>query len=262
MIRAAEVTTMTIADKLEVVHPYYPIGIALSGGTFTANDWDVLTLILAFAGGWAFIFGVTLVVSKRINPNLKGWDQALVLWFVLCKFCHDTLNTIWLQVAGSIHLFFEGYFVLNHTRMASMQDFFGQLWKEYALSDSRYLFSDPFVLCMETWTAVWLHPLTPFSVLTDSDHVGTSFSADCSPYYQGLSLSLSYPSPCLNRPVLWRSFVLRHQSIWRFLRWKSILSTWAILFLVLLYLHEFFVDIDSWVYVSPIVGVSSLLKLR
>ena len=35
-----------------------------------------------------------------------------------------------------------------------MQDFFGQLWKEYSLSDSRYLTSDPFVLCMETVTAV------------------------------------------------------------------------------------------------------------
>ncbi|KAL8966003.1 MAG: hypothetical protein Q9183_003574 [Haloplaca sp. 2 TL-2023] len=34
-----------------------------------------------------------------------------------------------------------------------MQDFFGQLWKEYSWSDSRYLTSDPFVLCMETVTA-------------------------------------------------------------------------------------------------------------
>lgn len=31
---------------------------------------------------------------------------------------------------------------------------FGQLWKEYALSDSRYLTQDPFVLCMESITAV------------------------------------------------------------------------------------------------------------
>ncbi|KAL9119299.1 MAG: hypothetical protein Q9187_004146 [Circinaria calcarea] len=46
-----------------------------------------------------------------------------------------------------------GYFSLNHTRMATMSDFFGQLWKEYALSDSRYLTSDPFVLTMETTTA-------------------------------------------------------------------------------------------------------------
>jgi cholestenol delta-isomerase len=58
------------------------------------------------------------------------------------------------RTAGSIHLFFEGYFVLNHPRMSSMQDFFGQLWKEYALSDSRYMFSDPLVLCMESWTTV------------------------------------------------------------------------------------------------------------
>src|ERR1700709_1089432 len=47
-----------------------------------------------------------------------------------------------------------GYFSLNHTQMAPAQDLFGQLWKEYALSDSRYLTSDPFVLCMETVTAV------------------------------------------------------------------------------------------------------------
>jgi hypothetical protein len=56
--------------------------------------------------------------------------------------------------AGAIHLFFEGYFSLNHTRMGPAQDIFGQLWKEYAFSDSRYLTSDPFVLCMETVTAV------------------------------------------------------------------------------------------------------------
>lgn len=49
--------------------------------------------------------------------------------------------------------------MVNHTRMASMTDFFGQLWKEYALSDSRYMFSDPFVLCMESITAVRPSPL-------------------------------------------------------------------------------------------------------
>jgi cholestenol Delta-isomerase len=38
--------------------------------------------------------------------------------------------------------------------MGGMRDIFGQLWKEYSLSDSRYLTSDPFVLCMETITSV------------------------------------------------------------------------------------------------------------
>ncbi|KAL8901902.1 MAG: hypothetical protein Q9192_000321 [Flavoplaca navasiana] len=44
--------------------------------------------------------------------------------------------------------------------MAGQQDFFGQLWKEYAWSDSRYLTSDPFVLCMETVTAFCWGPLS------------------------------------------------------------------------------------------------------
>lgn len=38
--------------------------------------------------------------------------------------------------------------------MAHSQDLFAQLWKEYALSDSRYLTSDPFMLCVESITVV------------------------------------------------------------------------------------------------------------
>lgn len=38
--------------------------------------------------------------------------------------------------------------------MGGLQTLFGQLWKEYALSDSRYLTQNAFVLCMETMTAV------------------------------------------------------------------------------------------------------------
>jgi len=40
--------------------------------------------------------------------------------------------------------------------MGNLQSLFGQLWKEYSLSDSRYLTKDPFVLCMESITAVRL----------------------------------------------------------------------------------------------------------
>lgn len=55
------------------------------------------------------------------------------------------------QAKGSL-----GYFAFHHADMPGKQTFFGQLWKEYAFSDSRYLTSDPFVLCMETVTAVRL----------------------------------------------------------------------------------------------------------
>lgn len=38
--------------------------------------------------------------------------------------------------------------------LAGSQDLLAQLWKEYALSDSRYLTSDPFMLCVEAITVV------------------------------------------------------------------------------------------------------------
>lgn len=65
-------------------------------------------------------------------------------------------NGAWLIIhaGGFIHFFFEGYFAYNFRHMGGMQDLFGQLWKEYSLSDSRYLTQDAFVLCMETITAV------------------------------------------------------------------------------------------------------------
>jgi len=50
-----------------------------------------------------------------------------------------------------------GYYAYNFRSIGGLQTLFGQLWKEYALSDSRYLTQDPFVLCMESITAVgWM----------------------------------------------------------------------------------------------------------
>ncbi|KAL8759335.1 MAG: hypothetical protein Q9199_000866 [Rusavskia elegans] len=115
---------------------HFPVEAEIVG--YLANTWSVPTLLVAFAAGWVVILGATNLLVKRHNPTLGSDDKAAILWFVL---------------SGTIHLFFEGYFSYNHTRMAGQQDFFGQLWKEYAWSDSRYLTSDPFVLCMETVTA-------------------------------------------------------------------------------------------------------------
>lgn len=44
--------------------------------------------------------------------------------------------------------------------MPSRVDLFGQLWKEYALSDSRYLTQDSFVVTMEAITAIFWGPLS------------------------------------------------------------------------------------------------------
>lgn len=57
-----------------------------------------------------------------------------------------------------------GYFSYNAFDMASKTDIFGQLWKEYALSDSRYMTQDAFTVCMETVTAVFWGPMSFFCV--------------------------------------------------------------------------------------------------
>lgn len=45
---------------------------------------------------------------------------------------------------------------MNSKDLAGSQSLFAQLWKEYALSDSRYLTGDPTVLCAEAITVfVW-----------------------------------------------------------------------------------------------------------
>jgi len=72
------------ADTTPPLHPYFPEGIPLSGNNFVPNDWDVATLILAFAAGITVILGITLVVARKINPRLKLSDQGLILWFVMC----------------------------------------------------------------------------------------------------------------------------------------------------------------------------------
>lgn len=44
--------------------------------------------------------------------------------------------------------------MLHHDRMAGAGGILGRLWQEYALADSRYMISDPLVLCMEACTVV------------------------------------------------------------------------------------------------------------
>jgi cholestenol delta-isomerase len=123
-------------------HPYYPIEKEIVG--YLANKWGTLELVLMFSAGCVAIFSVTYTIVKRLRPNASTGDLATIMWFVLC---------------GCIHSFFEGYFAYNFRHMGGLNDLFGQLWKEYALSDSRYLTQDAFVLCMETVTAVCIPPL-------------------------------------------------------------------------------------------------------
>ncbi|PLN83420.1 Emopamil-binding protein [Aspergillus taichungensis] len=125
-----------------VTHPYYPLDAQIKG--YVANEASIFKLLGAASIVAVSLLGTTFTLVTIARPSLNNADRLAILWFVL---------------SGAIHCVFEGYFMLNHDRMASAQDLIGQLWKEYALSDSRYLTSDTLVLCMETMTVLLWGPL-------------------------------------------------------------------------------------------------------
>ncbi|KEZ41557.1 hypothetical protein SAPIO_CDS7724 [Scedosporium apiospermum] len=104
------------------------------------KNYDTLLLSIVAVGSAG--------VASRRNPKLSINERLIVSWYSIC---------------GFLHCFFEGYFVLNHANLASQQTLFAQLWKEYSLSDSRYLTSDPFMLSVETITVLVWGPLCFFS---------------------------------------------------------------------------------------------------
>ncbi|KAJ5682861.1 hypothetical protein N7462_006026 [Penicillium macrosclerotiorum] len=126
----------------ETSHPYYPVDADIGG--YTPNRSPVLELLVSAGGACAALLGLTWIVTSYVRPNLRMADRIAILWFVL---------------SGTLHCFFEGYFVIHHDQMGLGQDLFGQLWKEYALSDSRYMTSDTLVLCMEAMTVALWGPL-------------------------------------------------------------------------------------------------------
>jgi len=181
-------------------HPYYPLEVEIVG--YLANQWSTVKLLAIFSAGIAAIFSCTYAMVKRTRPNASRADYAAILWFVLC---------------GCIHSFFEGYFAYNFRHMGGANDLFGQLWKEYALSDSRYLTQDAFVLCMETVTAV----RTPGSRSTLSDGheprlttrtglLGPWLLPHRLPHLHRPPAPLPGPARRLARPVLRRRPLLRH----------------------------------------------------
>ncbi|CAK7201245.1 hypothetical protein SEUCBS139899_003948 [Sporothrix eucalyptigena] len=123
-----------------LAHPYYPPGLAIPN--YAPNTMSLVTIFQYFLGalGAYLISGYVMAgLVRQQFSSARFSDKALFLWFFMC---------------GGLHWFFEGYFVLNHATLAGSQSVRAQLWKEYALSDSRYLTSDPFMLCVEGLTVV------------------------------------------------------------------------------------------------------------
>jgi cholestenol Delta-isomerase len=51
----------------------------------------------------------------------------------------------------------EGYSSTQFRSIATSQDLLAQLWREYALADSRYIIENPLPICIDGITAVGFH---------------------------------------------------------------------------------------------------------
>ncbi|KAI9349044.1 3-beta-hydroxysteroid-Delta(8),Delta(7)-isomerase [Obelidium mucronatum] len=101
---------------------------------------ETLTIFFSFVIV-AMTIATILISRKTSDTNTR----LLFIWFVTC---------------GFIHFIVEGYFSFTNGTIAGDQTVLSAVWKEYAMSDSRYMTSDPFVTVMEGFTAVLWGPLS------------------------------------------------------------------------------------------------------
>ncbi|RIA95905.1 Emopamil binding protein [Glomus cerebriforme] len=134
---AEQVVQEKILESEFPKHPYYPIDLKLP--TFTEKTHSMEYSLGVFAG---IAITVSLISSLIIyqKQNVSKINKVAFVWFI---------------ITGSIHVFVEGYFTSFHETLQSDNSLIGQWWKEYSLSDSRYLSSDSFVVIMERITAIF-----------------------------------------------------------------------------------------------------------
>ena len=82
---------------------------------------------------------ITWSAISKFSPSKPASEKLIAIWFVICGFIHSVL---------------ELYYVLRADSITSDMSLLGQIWKEYAQSDSRYLTKDPTVWSIEAVTAL------------------------------------------------------------------------------------------------------------
>ncbi|KAF4452679.1 emopamil-binding (phenylalkylamine Ca2+ antagonist binding) [Fusarium albosuccineum] len=140
-------------------HPYFPADAIIPG--YVANDKPVTELLVTFGAITGAVIGFALWQTTGSKRSLPSIDRFAAAWFALC---------------GFLHVAFEGYYLAYRHQLPGMSSLFAQLWKEYALSDSRYLTHDIFTISVETITFLAWGPLSLLTVAgivkgTPSRHV-------------------------------------------------------------------------------------------
>ncbi|KAF9287484.1 hypothetical protein BGZ68_001750 [Mortierella alpina] len=121
-------------------HPYYPQDLVLDhyvGNTYTVPE---ILACVSLAFSTIAVMAAVLAYQRRHSTLKDRRAQGTFFWFFLC---------------GMIHTVFEGYFGLHHATIAGETTLLAQVWKEYALSDSRYMSSNTLVLIMERITIIY-----------------------------------------------------------------------------------------------------------
>ncbi|KAJ2082457.1 hypothetical protein H4R24_001556 [Coemansia sp. RSA 988] len=127
------------------LHPYFPPSLELEG--YIAPTWSASALLTTMGCAVGLLLATTyLAFSQKQHSRgpLPVADVAAAMWFVLC---------------GTMHTGFELYYLVHFRSIASTQDILGNMWKEYAKSDSRYLSQSSMVLTLETITVAVIGPL-------------------------------------------------------------------------------------------------------
>ncbi|RGP69945.1 putative emopamil-binding phenylalkylamine ca2+ antagonist binding [Fusarium longipes] len=221
-------------------HPYFPLDAVIPG--YIPNNTGVFELIATFGTIISAVIGFAVWQSTRTRKPVRPIDQFAVGWFALC---------------GFLHVAFEGYYLVHRHQLPSMSTLFAQLWKEYTLSDSRYLTHDIFTVSVETITCpkqlAWgpLSLLTVFGILRDwhSRHVVQIIV--CTAHVYGVAL---YYLTNWNESRVHGVAYSRPETLYFWVYYVGFNLPWAVVPLVLLR--------DSWSQVSNAFSALEEKKMR
>ncbi|KAJ2717165.1 hypothetical protein H4R19_000109 [Coemansia spiralis] len=137
-----ELSAQSVPAAASPHHPYHPPSLELDG--YVAPTHGAAALGLMMAAALAVLLAAADAALRRRHPRLARADRAAALWFVLC---------------GALHCGFELYYLAHFRTILATHDVVGQMWKEYAKSDSRYVAQSSVVRALETVTVAAVGPL-------------------------------------------------------------------------------------------------------
>ncbi|PMB70991.1 3-beta-hydroxysteroid-Delta(8),Delta(7)-isomerase [Beauveria bassiana] len=144
-----------------VNYSYYPPNVVIDG--YVANTLSTTQILAIFTSTLASVLVPCFLLIRRVRPSIPISELATALWFVLCGVIHLGLEERGGGEEGDtaqLTPVYKGHYARHQHHIGASSHVLSQLWKEYALSDSRYLTRDSFVACMEGITAAFWGPLS------------------------------------------------------------------------------------------------------